>query len=56
LRDVIDTPLPPKEREQYDSDVAEAKQAMGLEAFMAAWEKGHAMSMEEAIALALEAY
>lgn len=54
LREQIGRPLPPNRSEQYDRNVAEVKQALGDGAFEAAWEKGRAMTMQEAIAIAME--
>jgi hypothetical protein len=54
LREEIGSPLPHNEREQYDRDVAEVREALGEEVFSAAWAKGRAMAMEKAIAYAVE--
>jgi non-specific serine/threonine protein kinase len=54
LRDAIGAPLMPSERPQYDRQVAAARAAVGNdERFDAAWRKGHAMTLEQAIAYAL---
>jgi tetratricopeptide (TPR) repeat protein len=53
LRAKIGSPLPPYEREEYARDVAEARHALGDQAFLAAWEQGRNMTMEEAAELAL---
>jgi non-specific serine/threonine protein kinase len=53
LREGFGEPLTPGEREQYDRDVAETRQALGDVAFSLAWAKGRALTMEQAIARAL---
>ncbi|MFQ5808876.1 MAG: tetratricopeptide repeat protein, partial [Armatimonadota bacterium] len=53
LREAIKAPVPPDDREEYDSDVATVRAAMDEAAFAAAWSEGRAMTMEEAIAYAL---
>lgn len=54
LRERIGAPLPPNERERYDGRVATARAALGDDAaFDRAWQEGHAMSLDEAIKLAL---
>jgi hypothetical protein len=52
-REVIGSPIAPVDREQYGKQVAEARQAVGENAFSAVWAKGRAMTMEQAIALVL---
>ena len=54
LREDIRAPLPSNERELYDRGVAAARQALGDELFTTVWAKGRAMTLEEAIALALK--
>ncbi len=54
LREEIGSPLPPNSRESYDGAVSEARQELGTEAFMVAWAQGRAMSLEQAVATALE--
>jgi tetratricopeptide (TPR) repeat protein len=44
----------PKERRQREQAVSEIRQALGEDAFTTAWEQGMAMTLEEAIAYALE--
>jgi non-specific serine/threonine protein kinase len=53
LREGLGHPLPPSERVEYDHVVADARLALGDEAFAAAWTKGRSLTMEEAVALAL---
>jgi non-specific serine/threonine protein kinase len=55
LREQIGTPLPPIELPQYDMKVASARAALGDDvAFDRAWQEGRALTLDEAIALALE--
>src|SRR5579871_1919807 len=56
LREELGSPLSPNATEEYGRDVAEVRQALGEEAFLAAWAKGCAMSLEQAIAYAREAH
>ena len=49
LREEIGTPLPPIVRTDHDHASNAAREALGEEAFEAAWAAGHAMSLEEAI-------
>jgi non-specific serine/threonine protein kinase len=48
------THLSPSNRADYERNVAAARVQMGEEAFAAAWAKGQAMSLEQAIAFASE--
>ena len=43
-----------KERAEHDQAIASARAALGDEAFAAAWAEGRMMTMEQAIAFALE--
>jgi non-specific serine/threonine protein kinase len=54
LREIASSPLPPYRRADYDRDLAAARAQLGEEAFAAAWAEGRAMTMEQAIAYALE--
>jgi predicted ATPase/class 3 adenylate cyclase len=54
LHEEIASPLSPDKREEYDRDVAAARQVLGEERFSAAWAEGRAMTLEQAIACALE--
>ncbi len=54
LREAIGTPLRPNERERYDREVAAVRAALTKEAFERAWAAGRAMTLEEAVAYALE--
>jgi tetratricopeptide (TPR) repeat protein len=53
LREALGTPLPPVERPDVERCVAAARAALGEAEFAAAWAEGRAMSLEEAVALAL---
>jgi predicted ATPase/class 3 adenylate cyclase len=54
LREAVGTPLLSEEREEYERDQAAVREALGEEAFAAAWVEGGAMTMEQAIAYALQ--
>ncbi|HWE61836.1 MAG TPA: tetratricopeptide repeat protein [Chloroflexota bacterium] len=54
LRAAIDAPRAPIDQASYDRGVADARAALGDGEFAAAWAAGQAMSMEAAVALALE--
>jgi predicted ATPase len=49
LREDTGWPLPPAKRTEHDRTVAAAREALGEEAFAAAWVRGHALPLEEAI-------
>ena len=49
LREDRGWPLPPSKRTEHDRTVAAAHGALGEEAFTAAWARGHALPLEEAI-------
>jgi tetratricopeptide (TPR) repeat protein len=53
LRESIDLPIPPIDRPDYEHALASVREHL-RENFSTAWEQGHAMTMEQAIALALE--
>jgi tetratricopeptide (TPR) repeat protein len=53
-RAAIGSPRPPNQRGQYEQAIAALRQALGEEAYTAAWNAGKAMALEEAIAFALE--
>ena len=55
LREEIRAPLSPSEREEYQREIAKAREKLGEEAFAAALAEGSAMTMAQAIAYALEA-
>jgi len=52
LREALGLPPPPFIREEYDRQVASVRAALDAAVFDAAWRRGRAMSMEEAIAFA----
>lgn len=54
LRETIGSPLPLAKRHEYERRVAAACDALGQESFAAAWAEGRAMTLEQAIAYALE--
>jgi non-specific serine/threonine protein kinase len=53
LREAIGVPLPAVDRAQYDHYVETARAALGEKTFAAAWAEGRKMTMEEAVAYAL---
>jgi predicted ATPase/class 3 adenylate cyclase len=54
LREAVGAPLSPHERAEYHRHVAATRAALGEEAFAAAWEAGRALSLEQAVAYALD--
>jgi predicted ATPase/class 3 adenylate cyclase len=54
LREVVGIPLPPVNRADYERDVAVARADLDETAFAAAWAEGRAMTLEQAMAYALE--
>jgi hypothetical protein len=46
--------MSPKERAEHEQAIASARAALGDEAFAAAWADGSKMTVEQAIAFALE--
>ncbi len=54
LQEITGDFLEPVDRADSDSNAASARARLGEHAFGAAWAEGHAMSMDEAIAYALE--
>jgi predicted ATPase/DNA-binding XRE family transcriptional regulator len=54
LRARIGAPSRPNDREFNERHIAEARAQLGADAFAAAWSEGEAMSLEEAIAHALD--
>src|SRR5262249_3364815 len=54
LRAALGAPLPPCERAAYEHDVAAARAQLDTAAFAAAWAEGQAMTLEQAIAYALD--
>ena len=55
MQAVTGAPSPPSAMADYERTVADARQALGSERFEAAWAAGAAMSLEEAVDLALAA-
>jgi hypothetical protein len=54
LREGIGAPLPRADRAKQDRSITAVRAALGEEAFAAAWAGGRAMSLEQAVAFALE--
>jgi predicted ATPase/class 3 adenylate cyclase len=54
LREAIGAPLPPVERADYERDLAGAHSQLDEAAFATAWAAGQALTLEQAIAYALE--
>jgi hypothetical protein len=54
LRRTVSASLAPAERVDLAESVAAIRAALGEEAFSQAWSEGRAMSLEEAVAYALE--
>ena len=50
LREYMGWPLPPGKRAEHERIVAAAREALGEEAFDAAWIRGHSLPLEDAIA------
>jgi tetratricopeptide (TPR) repeat protein len=53
LRETIGSPLPPAAQEQHEREMMAVRETLGEDAFAAAWAKGQAMTMEQAIEYAL---
>jgi tetratricopeptide (TPR) repeat protein len=53
-REAINEPLPPPYQRDYAESMTQARTQLGEEVYASAWAEGHAMSPEQAIALALE--
>ncbi len=53
IRETLGMALPPHQRPRYERRVAAVGDALDQEAFAAAWARGEAMSIEEAVAYAL---
>lgn len=53
-REAINEPLPLTFQKDYAASITQARAQLGEEAYASAWSEGHAMSIEQAIALALE--
>ncbi|MBI3973469.1 MAG: adenylate/guanylate cyclase domain-containing protein [Chloroflexi bacterium] len=56
LREAIGAPLPPADRADYDRDVAVVRAGLGEATFATAWAEGRAMSLEQAVAYALQTH
>ena len=53
IRDVADAPMTPYERPEYDRQVRRLRESVGAEAMTSSWAGGHALSLDEAVSLAL---
>ena len=53
-REAINELLPPTYQRDYAASITQARTQLGEEVYASAWSEGHAMSPEQAIALALE--
>ena len=53
-REAINEPLPLTYQRDYAASITQARTQLGEEVYASAWSEGHAMSPEQAIALALE--
>jgi tetratricopeptide (TPR) repeat protein len=53
LREAVGMPLGPEQRAGHDQALQAMRAALGVEAFAAAWAEGRALSLDEAVALAL---
>lgn len=54
LRESMGAPLPPVNKAEYDETVAAVRDKLGEQAYQAAWAQGRTMTLEQAIAYALE--
>jgi hypothetical protein len=54
MRQIIEIDMTPPEREEYDKEVADLKANMDKKLFASLWVEGRSMTMEQAIAFALE--
>jgi predicted ATPase/DNA-binding CsgD family transcriptional regulator len=50
MREATGAPIPPVERAEYERALASARAQLGEKTFAAAWEEGHTMSVEQALA------
>jgi hypothetical protein len=55
LREAVHSLIPLPERARHDRCVAAARAALGEEVFARAWAEGRTMTLEQAVACALEA-
>jgi tetratricopeptide (TPR) repeat protein len=53
-REAINEPLPPHYQRDYAASITQARTQLGEDVYASAWSEGHAMSREQAVALALE--
>jgi tetratricopeptide (TPR) repeat protein len=55
-REIMNSPTPPYERDQLEKATTTARLALGEEAFNAAWSEGRAMTLEQAVAYAIDTF
>jgi ATP/maltotriose-dependent transcriptional regulator MalT len=55
LREALGAPLPPPDRPTYARALAAAREQLGKRAFATAWDEGRALSLDQAVDLALAA-
>jgi predicted ATPase/Tfp pilus assembly protein PilF len=55
-RETMNSPTPPYERDQLEQTITTARSALGEEAFNAAWSEGRAMTLEQAVAYAIDTF
>ena len=53
MREMVNAPLPPADRVDYDRQLAALRMELDETAFAAAWAQGRAMTLEQAIEYAL---
>jgi non-specific serine/threonine protein kinase len=53
LREDLGAPIPPSERDRYETGLAMTRSAVGDEAYERAWSAGRALSLDDAVAQAL---
>jgi hypothetical protein len=53
LREAIRLPRPPTERDEYETLVADLRAALGEDGYADAWDRGRALSVEQAIDYAI---
>ena len=53
LRESLDAPLSPAEQAEVDKTIAAVREALGEDAFAAAWDAGRAMTWEQAVEFAM---
>jgi hypothetical protein len=54
LREAIGAPLPPVDRPAHERSVAAVRAALGTAPFAAVWAEGRAMTLQQAVAYAID--